>query len=85
MFGHYLPNKNEGATVAPKSKFRELNMGWILNWERPYQKVVIFFEERREGCAKFLNICIDVTSSTNDLHKFISIRSKLHGHLWSLI
>ena len=25
MFGHYLPNKNEGATVDPKSKFRELN------------------------------------------------------------
>ena len=27
MFGHYLLNKNEGATVAPKLKFRELNMG----------------------------------------------------------
>ena len=27
MFGHYLPNKNEGATVDPKSKFRELNKG----------------------------------------------------------
>ena len=24
MFEHYLSNKNEGATVAPKSKFREL-------------------------------------------------------------
>jgi len=24
MFEHYLPNKNEDATVAPKSKFREL-------------------------------------------------------------
>ena len=24
MFGHYLPNKNGGATVAPKSKCREL-------------------------------------------------------------
>ena len=29
MFGYYLPNKNEGATVAPKSKIRELNKGWI--------------------------------------------------------
>ena len=28
MFGHYLPNKSEGATVAPNSKFRELNKGW---------------------------------------------------------
>ena len=27
MFGHYLLNKNEGATVAPKSKIRELNKG----------------------------------------------------------
>jgi len=27
MFEHYLPNKNEGATVAPKSKFLELNKG----------------------------------------------------------
>ena len=30
MFEHYLPNKNEGATVAPKSKFRELNKGFML-------------------------------------------------------
>ena len=29
MFGHYLPNKNEGATVVPNSKFRELNKGSI--------------------------------------------------------
>ena len=27
MFEHYLSNKNEGATVALKSKFRELNEG----------------------------------------------------------
>ena len=27
MFEHYLLNKNECATVAPKSKFRELNKG----------------------------------------------------------
>ena len=27
MFGHYLPNKNEDATVVPKSKFHELNQG----------------------------------------------------------
>ena len=27
MFEHYLSNKNERATVAPKSKFRELNKG----------------------------------------------------------
>ena len=25
MFEHYLPNKNERATVAPKSKFLQLN------------------------------------------------------------
>jgi len=30
MFEHYLPNKNEGATVAPKSKFRKLNKGSML-------------------------------------------------------
>ena len=30
MFEHYLPNKNEGATVAPKSKFRELNKGLFV-------------------------------------------------------
>ena len=30
MFEHYLPNKNERATVAPKSKFRELNKGIII-------------------------------------------------------
>ena len=30
MFEHYLPNKNEYATVAPKSKFRELNKGLAL-------------------------------------------------------
>jgi len=29
MFEHYLPNKNESATVAPRSKFRELNKGSI--------------------------------------------------------
>ena len=29
MFGHYLSNKNEGAIVAPKSKFRELNEGLV--------------------------------------------------------
>jgi len=29
MFGHYLPNKNEGATVDPKSKFRELHKGLV--------------------------------------------------------
>ena len=33
MFGHYLPNKNEGATVAPKSKFRELNKGLDGYWD----------------------------------------------------
>ena len=27
MFGYYLSNKNEGATVTTKSKFRELNKG----------------------------------------------------------
>ena len=27
MFKHYLPNKNERATVAPKSKFTQLNKG----------------------------------------------------------
>ena len=27
MFKHYLPNKNERATVAPKSKFLQLNKG----------------------------------------------------------
>ena len=31
MFEHYLPNKNEDATVAPKSKFRELNEGKYHN------------------------------------------------------
>ena len=31
MFGHYLTNKNEDATVAPKSKFRELNKG-LSHW-----------------------------------------------------
>ena len=30
MFEHYLSNKNERATVAPKSKFRELNKGFVL-------------------------------------------------------
>ena len=40
MFGYYLPNKNEGATVDPKSKFRELNKGKMnettacCNWHR---------------------------------------------------
>jgi len=28
MFEHYLPNKNERATVAPKSKFTQLNKGY---------------------------------------------------------
>ena len=27
MFEYYLPNKNERATVAPKSKFLQLNKG----------------------------------------------------------
>ena len=31
MFGHYLPNKNEGATVVPKSKIRELNKGLTVD------------------------------------------------------
>ena len=31
MFGQYLPNKNEGATVDPKSKFRELNKGVLYD------------------------------------------------------
>jgi len=30
MFEYYLPNKNEGATVAPKSKFCELNKGLVV-------------------------------------------------------
>jgi len=29
MFEHYLPNKNERATVAPKSKFLQLNQGLV--------------------------------------------------------
>ena len=29
MFEHYLLNKNEGATVALKSKFCELNEGFL--------------------------------------------------------
>ena len=33
MFGYYLPNKNEGATVALKSKFRELNKGILFQVE----------------------------------------------------
>ena len=30
MFEHYLPNKNERATVAPKSKFTQLNKGIVI-------------------------------------------------------
>ena len=40
MFGHYLPNKNEGATVAPNSKFRELNKGWASSVEVYFPIVV---------------------------------------------
>ena len=31
MFEHYLTNKNERATVAPKSKFLQLNKGYVTN------------------------------------------------------
>jgi len=34
MFEYYLPNKNEGATVAPKSKFCELNKSLGAIWHR---------------------------------------------------
>jgi hypothetical protein len=47
----------------------------------PYQKVMILFEERRKSRAKFLNVCFDVTRSADDLHKFLSVRSKSHGNL----
>ena len=30
MFEHYLPNKNERAIVAPKSKFLQLNTALIV-------------------------------------------------------
>ena len=45
MFGHYLSNKNEGATVAPKSKFRELNKAlvyWsIATWDIQVPETVL--------------------------------------------
>jgi len=41
MFGHYLPNKNEGATIAPKSKFRELNKGLLLRVHMPSSTVAL--------------------------------------------
>ena len=31
MFEHYLSNKNERATVAPKSKFCKLNKGIVAH------------------------------------------------------
>lgn len=42
---------------------------------------MILFEKRIKGRAEFLDISFYVTRSTNDLHKFLSIRSKLHCHL----
>jgi len=38
MFEHYLPNKNERATVAPKSKFTQLNKG--LRWKRGLNQMI---------------------------------------------
>ena len=35
MFGHYLPNKNECATVAPNFKFRELNEALAADHGQP--------------------------------------------------
>ena len=34
MIEHYLPNKNERATVAPKSNFLQLNKGIVQNLSR---------------------------------------------------
>ena len=38
MFEYYLPNKNERATVAPKSKFTQLNKGKVRKYAK--QKVL---------------------------------------------
>ena len=49
MFGHYLPNKNEDATVAPKSKFRELNKGSIYFWiHTAEEQVLVLFKDAPE-------------------------------------
>ena len=42
MFKHYLLNKNEGTTVAPKFKFCELNQGlWIIIDNRFVQRALL--------------------------------------------
>lgn len=50
--------------------------------KRSYQKLVILFKERREGCTKFLYVSIYVTSASYHLHELLPIRSKLHNYLW---
>ena len=47
MFEHYLPNKNERATVAPKSKFLQLNTASVstpsvLEFPVVLRSVVVF-------------------------------------------
>jgi len=44
MFEHYLSNKNERATVAPKSNFRELNARLI----KQENKTILFFHPSKE-------------------------------------
>lgn len=48
---------------------------------RSYQELVVLLKKRGKGCAKIFNISINITRSTQDIHKLLPIRSKLHSDL----
>ena len=53
MFEHYLSNKNKRATVAPKSKFTQLNKGLArVQFHPKSQKVLQYLSHRMfAACA----------------------------------
>jgi hypothetical protein len=79
---HWPARTAKGIQLHNKSEHSRLKYRTTESSNRStYQKIMILFEERRKGCAKFFNVCFDVTCSANDLHKFLSVRSKSHGNL----
>ena len=73
MFEHYLPNKNERATVTPNSNFLELNTADRLCSEFPYNQIwfdlflMNFGEPVLEACILvmcFWNISFQMHNNT---------------------
>ena len=56
MFEYYLPNKNKGATVVPKSKFRELNKGLLFGFGYELNCVLDCFP-KEQGMAGIWPLC----------------------------